>query len=78
MHPYMPYPLLHTLCMVARIGDGPVMMIGASKVWYAGGVYGTGELFLGINDDVVEDNSLAWQAKITTMDATYPGEIEKN
>jgi hypothetical protein len=78
LHPEKPFPLLGALCMVARIGDGPAVRIGASKVWYAGGLYGTGELFLGINDDELDDNSGSWQVKITVNDGTHdPSEVER-
>ncbi len=68
-HPDKPQQLLPALSMLGRIGDGPVVSIGPFARWYAGGPYGSGELFLGINDDGVDDNSGVWQVRITTFGA---------
>ena len=68
-HPDKPQQLMPALSMLGRIGDGPVVSIGPFARWYAGGPYGSGELFLGINDDGVDDNSGVWQVRITTFGA---------
>ena len=66
-HPDKPQPLLAALSLLGRIGVGPVVPVGPFARWYAGPPYGSGELFLGINDDGLEDNSGAWQVRITTF-----------
>lgn len=78
-HADKPYQLLTTLSMVGRIGDGPVVPVGTFARWWAGPPYGSGELFLGINDDGLADNSGAWKVRITTFGAAAPasGLIQK-
>jgi len=66
-HPEKPQPLLPALSMLGRIANGPVVSVGPFARWYAGPPYGSGELFLGINDDGLDDNSGAWQVRITVF-----------
>jgi hypothetical protein len=63
--PNKPQPFLPSLVLLARIGNGPVMEVGARAEFPAGDPYGTGELQLGINDDFVDDNSGSWNVRIT-------------
>ncbi|MFO0981480.1 MAG: hypothetical protein U1E76_06950 [Planctomycetota bacterium] len=66
--PNLPQPLLPALVMLGRIGDGPVLPIGRLVTRLAAGApYGTGTLSLGINDDVLGDNSGAWTVTITVL-----------
>lgn len=71
-HSEKPAPLLPALALLGRIGDGPVLLIGASAQFYAGLPYGTGELQLGINDDLLADNSGSWTVRITVGQGTPP------
>jgi hypothetical protein len=64
---HLPQPLLHALSLLGRIGNGPVVPIGLGVKMLAAPPYGSGELFLGINDDVVADNSGAWTVRITFL-----------
>lgn len=66
MFGYLPQPLLPALMLVGRLGDGPVVPVGRQVARLPGGPpYGSGELLLGINDDVVDDNAGAWRVTIT-------------
>jgi hypothetical protein len=66
----VPHPKLPALGMLGRIGEGPVFYVGAGSQFTVTASSGSGALFLGINDDVVEDNSGEWQAKITVRPGT--------
>jgi hypothetical protein len=69
----MPQPVLPALSLIGRIGEGPVLPIGAEARLSATPPYGSGELFLGINDDSPQDNSGAWTVRITVSgDPTAP------
>ena len=65
-----PFPVMRSLALIARIGDGPVLEAGAEAEFPAGDPYGAGELQLGINDDHVEDNSGSWSVRVTVQGAS--------
>lgn len=64
-HAYTPAPLLPALALLGRIGTGPVLLVGAGAQFDVGPPYGSGELFLRINDDIVADNSGSWTVSVT-------------
>lgn len=49
--------------LIARIGDGPVFLVGSEE--WAQRVTRSGRLFLGINDDHVADNRGAFEVQLT-------------
>jgi len=67
--PNKPQPLMRSVALLARIGDGPVWEAGAQAEVTAGDPYGSGELQLGINDDYVADNSGTWTVRVTIRNA---------
>ena len=70
LHSAKPQPLLRALALVAKIGDeGPVFLVGRAMTVSAGPPYGVGELMLGVNDDILDDNSGAWTVQINALDA---------
>ena len=60
-----PQPLMRTLALLGKIGEGPAWEAGAQAEVMAGDPYGSGELQLGINDDYVADNSGTWTVRVT-------------
>jgi hypothetical protein len=62
-----PQPLYPALSLIGKVGEGPVLLIGGFMRWFAGGPYGSGELVLGINDNIINNNSGAWQVRITVF-----------
>jgi hypothetical protein len=62
-----PSPLLPGLTLLGRVGNGPSFLVGAGAQFTVDPAYGSGELQLGINDDIVADNSGAWTAKVTIL-----------
>ncbi len=70
----MPQPLLKSLCLMAKVGNGgPALPVGKYIHTFSGGApYGNGELYLGINDDTLADNSGAWNVRITVLGAAMP------
>ena len=70
LHSAKPQPLMPALALLGKIGDdGPVFLIGKAMTVSAGTPYGAGELMLGVNDDILEDNSGAWTVQINALDA---------
>jgi hypothetical protein len=69
-HADKPAPLLLALSLLGRIGTGPVLLVGARAQFTVGPPYGSGQLFLGINDDMVTDNAGAWTARITILSSS--------
>ena len=63
-----PWPAVKESCwsLIARIGTGPPFEIGAAKSFRAPQA---GQLFLGLNDNFVDDNTGAWQATISVTAA---------
>jgi hypothetical protein len=61
---------LPALSLLGRIGTGPVLLVGARAQFTVGPPYGSGQLFLGINDDMVTDNAGAWTARITILSSS--------
>jgi len=64
--PQFPFPTLPGLALVARIGDGPAFYVGKELRTKLTLKEGNDELFLGINDDLVDDNSGNWTVQIIT------------
>ncbi len=56
-----PAPTLTYWSLIARIGDGPWREVGSGPTT----VLGTGELYLGVDDDGYDDNSGNWTATVT-------------
>lgn len=56
-----PAPTLTYWSLIARIGDGPWEEVGSGPTT----VVGTGELYLGVDDDGYDDNSGDWTATVT-------------
>ncbi len=73
-HAYTPAPLLPALALLGRIGTGPVLLVGAGAQFDVGPPYGSGELFLRINDDIVADNSGAWTVSVTLSRSAIGGQ----
>jgi len=55
-----PAPTLTYWSLIARIGDGPWQEIGSGPTT----IVGTGEVYLGVDDDGYGDNSGDWQATV--------------
>lgn len=64
-HAEKPAPLLPALALLCRVGNGPIFLVGAGAKFTAGSPYGTGEVWLGINDDILSDNSGSWSARVS-------------
>lgn len=64
--PQFPFPTLPGLALIGRIGDGPAFYIGKELHIKSTVKEGNDELLLGINDDLVDDNSGHWTVQITT------------
>jgi hypothetical protein len=62
---YLPQSDLPALVLMGRIGNGPAFAVGKSLRLEVGPQQGSGELWLGINDDNVNDNSGEWLVQIT-------------
>lgn len=60
-------PGLPKMSLVAKIGDGEPVFVGSGPIT----LEGTGELYLGFNDDYCGDNSGGFTAKISYL--TMPG-----
>jgi len=73
-HADKPAPLLPALALLGRIGAGPVLLVGAAAQFDVGPTYGSGELLLGINDDMVADNSGSWTVSMTLSRSTIGGQ----
>jgi hypothetical protein len=71
-HSHLPQAFLPALSLLGRIGNGPVVPVGLGVRMLAAPPYGSGELFLGINDDGVGDNSGAWTVRITILGGGSP------
>jgi serine/threonine protein kinase len=65
---YFPYPTLPGLALVGRIGNGPVFYVGSQFELQVRVEHGVGELFLGINDDVTDDNEGEWKVDVTVKE----------
>lgn len=66
---HLPQRYLPALMLIGRIGNGQVVPVGSFvQSLPANTAYGTGELFLGINDENVADNSGAWTVRITVFE----------
>jgi hypothetical protein len=62
--PPFPAPGVNCEAMLLRIGTSGVAFPTGTKISFASPV--SGELYLGINDNIVSDNSGSWTATITT------------
>lgn len=67
-----PQPNLPGLALLGRIGEGPVFLVGAKIRFVVDASRGAGELFLGINDDVVDDNAGEWTVRISHKSLKTP------
>jgi hypothetical protein len=56
-----PFPDRPAGGLIARIGDGPVLFVGADPTFRANA---SGELYLGVNDDYLDDNRGEFRVKI--------------
>jgi hypothetical protein len=56
-----PVPTYSYWSLIARIGDGPWQEVGSGPTT----VLGTGEVYLGVDDDGYSDNSGQWTANVT-------------
>ena len=61
-----PAPTFTYWSLIARIGNGPWQEVGSGPTT----VVGTGELYLGVDDDGYSDNSGDWTATVTADPAT--------
>jgi len=64
--PHFPFPTLPGLALVGRIGEGPTFYIGKELRIKLIVKEEKDELFLGINDDLVDDNSGNWTVQVVT------------
>jgi len=64
--PHFPFPTLPGLALVERIGEGPTFYIGKELRIKLTVKEEKDELFLGINDDLVDDNSGNWTVQVMT------------
>ncbi len=63
---HLPFPSLPGLALIGKIGNGVAFYVGRRIELRLAPADGAGELHLGVNDDIVEDNSGSWTARITT------------
>jgi hypothetical protein len=67
LHAEKPQPLYPALALLGKIGNGPVFLVGSGVKLYVESPYGSGQLFLGINDDILTNNSGAWSVRVTIL-----------
>jgi hypothetical protein len=68
-----PFPDAHLRCwsLIGRIGDGTAFYVGNEKIIHAPG---SGELLLGVNDNVLGDNSGSWVATVDLLTVRATGD----
>jgi hypothetical protein len=66
---HFPEPTLPGLCLMGRIGDGRAFFVGNELSLIVTATDANSELYLGINDDLVDDNFGAWNVEIVTSPA---------
>lgn len=71
-----PFPDVHLRCwsLIGRIGDGTAFYVGNEKILHAPN---SGELLLGVNDNVLGDNSGSWVASVNVPSAGPTGDRQK-